>query len=140
MCSSKDAVLVHVILHLTLIGFPLLAVHFQILQLLPSFLQSWCRGVLLDVGVLQVVEPLLKWGLGNGVELVHSDKEIFGENLFGCPHSQGVLVFGRDFQDIVGVYSSERSGAVVEVILAFAEVEIEDVDGIDFLHVVVFLA
>jgi hypothetical protein len=32
------------------------------------------------VGVLQVVEPLLKWGLGNGVELVHSDKEIFGKD------------------------------------------------------------
>ena len=71
------------------------------------------------------------------VELVDADDEVFGKDLFGGAHLQGVGLVVGDLEGVVGVYTGEGSDTVIEVVLALAQREVDDVDGVDLLHLLV---
>ena len=138
--TFQHIVLVHQDVQMIVILGALFAVHLQIFQPLACLLQSWSRGVLLDVSGLEVVEPFLKGSSGQFVEFVHADDIIFWEHLFWCSHAQCVPVALAYAQVVAGMYARQLRLPVVEVVGPLSQVEVDDVDGVDFLDVLVALS
>ena len=76
---------------MAVVGDLFLARHLHVLQLSACLLQAGGCGVVLDVPGAQVVEPLFQRCCCHLVELVHTDEEVFGEDLFGCLHLDDIL-------------------------------------------------
>ena len=103
-------------------------------------MQAWSGGSVAYAVVLEVVEPLLNRSASHAVKLVNADYEVFGENVAGHAQFQLIHLLGAHLQAVAGVHTQKLGLAVVEVVAAAAEVEIEDIYGIHFLHVSVILA
>ena len=75
--------------------------------------------------VFQEVHPFFYRGFRNLVELIHPNEEIFRENLCRqtCPYH--ILVTLADNKFVVGVNANKRGSSVVEIVAAFAKVEIK---------------
>ena len=103
-------------------------------------MQAWGRGVILDSVVLQVVEPFLDGGGGYIIELIDADDIVFGEDILRHGQPDFIRFLGVHLQLVARMYTREYGLSVIEVVTALSEVEIEDVDGVDLLHLVVLVA
>ena len=139
-CGVEDVVLYHDVVEVGIVGSAFLVSHRHVQQAFSCFTQAGGGRSLADSVVLQIVEPFFKRGLGDFVELVDAYDVVFGKDVLGYAHLYLVGFSGVYDQSVAGVYAGEDGLAVVEVIVAFAKVEVQYVDGIDFLHVVVLLA
>ena len=74
------------------------------------------------------------------VELVHPDDEVFRKDVLGRHHLDAFIVARVDLERVVRVDTHQTVLAMIEVVGTLAQVEIEDADGIDLLHVEVSLA
>ena len=114
--------------------------HRHVQQFVPCLLKSWGGGVILDAVVLQVVEPFLYRRGGNIVELIDADDIVFWEHVLRYGHSDFISLLCVNLQPVTRMYPLEYGLSVIEIVASLAEVEIEDVDGIDLFHLVVFVA
>ena len=112
-------------------------VHLHVQQFLACLAQSWCLGVVLDVSVLQVVEPFFEWSLSHLVELIDAYDEVFGKHLLGCFHLEGVFLSHAHAQRVLCMHAHEGVRSVIQVVGSLSEVEVDDADGIDLLHLTV---
>ena len=103
--------------------------HCEALQLLLSLAESRSGGVVLDMPVLEVVEPFLKRRGGYLVEFVDTYDEVFGEHLRRGFHTYGIVFLGVYHERVVGVNAAEYRLTVIEIVGAFAEV-VPGVDGL----------
>ena len=131
--GREHVVLYHHCRLVLFVGVALGTVQHQVLQFLPGLAQTGRRGVILDVPVLQVVHPLLQGRGGHVVKLVDAHDVVFGENLAGGLHADGAVLLDVNLQRVVGVYADERAGAVIEVVAALAQIEVDNADGVHLL-------
>lgn len=69
------------------------------------------------------------------VEFIHTQYIIFREYIAGLMSHKKFLLTNRKVQFIIGVMKTpERSFAMIYIILTLPQIEINDVDGIYFLH------
>ena len=125
---------------MAVVGPTLGIVHLHIAQALLRLGQSGRGRVVTYVAVLEVVEPFLQGRRGHLVELVDADDVIFGEDVLRRDHADGVLRPRVDDQPVLGVHADELVLTVVEVVRTLAQVEVDDADGVDLLHLVVLVA
>ena len=123
-----------------IVGTAFLVGHGVILQFLAGFAQARCCGVGGDDAVFQVAHPFVQRGDGYLVELIDPDEDVFWENLSGKPGYDGVLFLGADLQLVAGMYADKVVLPVIQVVAAYAQVEIEDADGVDLLYFPVGIA
>ena len=71
---------------------------------------------------------------------VHAEEEILGEHLVGRLHVNHVAFLGGYLERVVLREALKHGSSAVNEVFALAEVEIEDADGVDLLHLVVFVA
>ena len=90
--------------------------------------------------VFQVVEPLLKRGLGHRIELVDTDDEVLWEYLCGGLHVDNILLLRVHLQLIMRMDTDETCLTMIEIVGTPAEVKIHDAHVIDLLHLVVQIA
>ena len=122
-----------------IIGSALLVAHRHIEQLLACFLQTWRGGVILDAVILQIVKPFLYRGGGHAVELVHTDDVILREYVMRHAHTELLCLLDVHLKQVIGMDTSEDGLAMIEIVAALAEVEVEYVYRINLLHFVIFL-
>ena len=130
----------HNIVHVRVVGTAVFVVHSHIEQAFACLAQARRCGVVLNAVVLEIVEPFFKWSLGYVVELVDAYDVIFGKNILGCTKRNFVPLSCVDFQLITSMDAREDRAPMIEIVLALPEVEVQDIDRIDFLYIVVFVA
>ena len=140
LSTFKHIVLIHQDVKVVVIFGTLLTVHLQVFQTLAGFLESGCSGVLPDVSGLQVFQPFLKGRCGQFVELVHAYDIVFREHLLGGLHSQGFLVALTYAKVVAGMHTRQLRLTVVQIVRTLTQVEVDDVDGVNLLHVPVALS
>ena len=117
-----------------------LLTHGQILQFLAGLAKTGRRGVVLDMSVLQVVQPFLQRSLGDLVELIDTNDIVFGEYLLRGLHLDSVLLLSAHAQCILGMNTDKGIGAMIQIVATLAEVEVNDADAVHFLHSTILLA
>ena len=122
------------------IGSLLLRSHTEVLQTLFGLLQSWGRSVRADVLVLQVSDPFLQGVCGKLVELIHTDNIILREHVFGRYNLKVFALVLSEGEHVTIVNASKGGLTMIEIILAFSQFEIEDIDAEHLLDIVVHLA
>ena len=92
---------------MTVVGLTFSFIHLQILQFLSSLLQPWSRRVFFDMPTFQIVHPFFEWSLGNLVELIDTNNEVFGKNFLWGFNAEDTSVAGIDSQRILRMHSYE---------------------------------
>ena len=133
-------VLYHYVIHVGIVGSAFGIVHGHVEEFLSRLLQSRCGGVVLYAIIFQIVEPFLNRGSCYLVELVHADDVILREHILRSSHSYLICFFRIHFQVVAGVNAGEHGLAVVEIVVALAKIEIDDVDGINLFHLIILVA
>ena len=132
--------------HVVLIGTALLVCHLHKGQFLLGLLQTGSLGIVLDDTVFQILHPFVKGSLRNFVELVDTEQEILREHLLGQVGCQQAIVeilhvfLGKAQQRVFLGHAPKLRLAVVSVVLALTQIEIQDVDRIHLLDVLIALA
>ena len=129
----------HQRIHIIVVGTSLFGRHAEILQTFARLLQARHRGVGLDILVLQVLHPLFQRTDGQCVELVDTDDEIFGEHVLRVLHMQIITLMSSQLQRVVRMHTHQRCLTMIQVVGPLAQIEIDDIDGIDFLDMIVAL-
>lgn len=125
------------------VAFAFLVCHVEDVQSFHGLFQSWDLGVRVDISDFEVPKPLFPWRGGHFglVVLVDAKHVVFREDVVHGLHSQPFWeVAVSEDETVASVDSYELALTVVEVVVADAEVEIEDVDGEDLLDVLVVKA
>ena len=123
-CGVEDIVLHHDVVEVGIVGSAFIVGHSHVQQAFSCFPQAGGGRSFADSVVLQIVEPFFKRRLGDFVELVDAYDVVFGKDVLGYAHLYLVGFSGVYDQSVAGVYAGEDGLAVVEVIVAFAEVEV----------------
>ena len=119
---------------------PFFLVHGDVLQFFPCLLQARCGGVFLYASVLQIIYPLFYGRGGHIIEVVDAYDEILGKYILGHFHLYLVLLAGVHLEHVAGVHALEHGLAVIQIVAALPEVEIQDIDGIHFLYLVILVS
>ena len=142
-CGLEHVLVVMPFEAVVLVTFALEGVHFEEVEALLGLSQSRHFRVGADEAHLEVAHPLVEVGGGllGLVELADAQDVVLGEDVVHGLHPEplGEVAVAED-EEVAGVDAFELALPVVEVVVAHAEVEVEDVDGEDFLDVLVVLA
>ena len=109
-------------------------VHIVINQFTACLFQSGSFRIGADDAGFQILYPLLKRGDSHFVELIHTNQEVFGEDFGRQLAHDGILLLSGDLQKIACMHAHKGILTVVQVIVALANVEIENADGVYLLH------
>ena len=109
-------------------------------QQLAHLVQSRGGGVLGQRPRLEIINPFLDGAFSYLVEVVDLEDVVFREELADGIDLELFLLEGVQLQDVPVVDTAELGLAVIDIVGAFAEGEINDVDAIDLADMLVVLA
>ena len=122
------------------IGVTLLVGHGIIFQFLPGLLQTGGSRVGSDDAILQVTHPFVQGRNRHLVELVDTDKNVFGEYLGRETGDDGILLLFPDLQTIARMHANKLVLAMIQIIVSNTQIEIEDTYGINLLDLIIGVA
>ena len=125
---------------MTVVGMAFGITHLQIEQSLLSLGQARSSCVVAYAAVLQVFKPFLQRCRGYFVELIHTDDIVFGEDVRGGHHANGIPVTRVDDEQVLSMYAYELVLTMIEVVGTLAQVEVDNADRVHLLHLVVLVA
>ena len=120
-----------------MIGGLFLAAHLGELQFLPGLLQAWSIGILGYLAGGEKVYPLLQGNLRPTVEVVHLENIVFGVQLIDLADAKLLTLERRQAQHVAIMDAAKLCLAVIHEVLPLSEIEIDDVNRIDLLHIVI---
>lgn len=111
--------------------------HRVVLQFLACFAQSWSCSFLVDDSLLKVSHPFLKWRLSHLVEIVDTHKIICREKLGRIFLLDNALLLCAYNKMVFGMNAHEIVLSDIQIVGSSSEVEIENADGVNFLHLLI---
>ena len=101
---------------MTVVGMAFGITHLQIEQSLLSLGQARSSCIVANIAILQVFEPFLQRCRGYLVELIHTDNIVFGEDVRGGHHANGIPVARVDDELVLGMDTYELVLTMIEVV------------------------
>ena len=126
-------------IQMTLVSQLVGTAHLHILQLFAGLSQTGRCSVILDPTVFQVVEPLLNGRCCHIVELIDPDQIVLWEHLLWRLHPNDIILLDIHLQGVASMHTYKGVTSVVEIIGSLPQIEVKDINGIDFLHIAVAL-
>ena len=111
--------------------------HGEVFQFLASLAQTGSGGIGANGTVLQIFHPFFKWCDSHFVELIHTDKDIFGKYLGRHAGDNGITLLDIHLKVVARMDAYEMVLTVIQVVVSLSDIEVENADGVDFLHLIV---
>ena len=109
-------------------------------KFLARFIQPRCSGVRGYFAGVEVVNPFLERTFGHLVETIDFQNVVFRIELADRIGLEGLPLEGGEFEQVVGVDAAELGFAVVHVVLAVTQREVNNVDAVNLAYFGVIVA
>ena len=110
------------------------------MQALPHLVDSLGVEILLQIIVFEIVNPFIQAAFGHVVEVIDLDDVVFRIDLADHVILKDGGLPAAQREDVVLMDAAELGLAVIDIILAVAEVKIDEVDRVDFPDLLIQLA
>ncbi|SEH08154.1 Uncharacterised protein [Candidatus Venteria ishoeyi] len=107
------------------VAFPF--VHFQYIQRFFCLPESSCSKIFLDLFIFKKVNPLIQAVFGNIIKVFNFYQIVFRVNICDFLHFIQLFLVFAEFQNAVIVHPDKMGGAVIDIIIAFAKVKIQNI-------------